>query len=238
MIEVRNKCIKYKYFANKICKKDRFKLVSYVQCDETRKILFFVRFPFYTKILFLTKDLINMKSFTKNTRYEIRRAEKDRVEFQIEHDLSIFINFYNKFAAQSGLKPIKSLSEYKESNILVTKAVKENRILCMHVYLLDKESYRARLLYSASHFRGLDDIKLKGSIGRANRFLHYNDMIYLMDLNYKYYDFGGYAPMTKDISLININKFKDSFGGELIENSNYISLLLFILIKIKRLLVW
>ena len=48
------------------------------------------------------------------------------------------------------------------------------------------------------------------------------------------YDFGGYAPNTKDKDLQDINKFKDGFGGELKRESYYIPYPIWLLRKFKR----
>ena len=47
------------------------------------------------------------------------------------------------------------------------------------------------------------------------------DMIYFKKEGYAIYDFGGYAYGTNNPDLIGINNFKDQFGGELVEESNF-----------------
>jgi lipid II:glycine glycyltransferase (peptidoglycan interpeptide bridge formation enzyme) len=56
-------------------------------------------------------------------------------------------------------------------------------------------------------------------------------MLYFKEKIYLEYDFGGYAFGTSNAKLQGINKFKDSFGGELVEQSNYIPFLINLLLK-------
>ena len=96
--------------------------------------------------------------------------------------------------------------------------------LVMHLYLVDYIGKRVTLSYSASLFRYEKLSTVKNIIGNANRFLHYNDMIYFKSKGFKIYDLGGYAKDTNDSEKKGINFFKDSFGGEFIEESNYFSI--------------
>jgi hypothetical protein len=91
----------------------------------------------------------------------------------------------------------------------------------MHAYLVDPSILRARLLYSASQHLSSNVASERAIIGRMNRYLHFQDMLYFKELNYKVYDMGGYAYETKDEVLQNINKFKDGFGGNLVCEYDY-----------------
>ncbi|NDF01518.1 MAG: hypothetical protein EB034_25115, partial [Verrucomicrobia bacterium] len=63
--------------------------------------------------------------------------------------------------------------------------------------------------------------------------LHFRDMTWLREQGFKTYDFGGYAANTADPALQHINEFKDSFGGELVEESNYASAAISLLRRVK-----
>jgi Pyruvate/2-oxoacid:ferredoxin oxidoreductase gamma subunit len=88
---------------------------------------------------------------------------------------------------------------------------------------MNKETDMVVFGHSASHFRFLSDdpIVNRNFIGRANRFLHFQDMIYFKELGFKIYDLGGYKLNTTRVDLLNVNKFKDGFRGELVEQSHY-----------------
>ena len=184
------------------------------------------------RILLILGEIFS--KFKKNTKYEINRARREGVEFSIEEDFDLFLNYYNDFAKSKNyeLLAYSTLNKYR-NYMLITKAVKDDNILTMHVYIHDNQ--RAILLYSASQFRNTDDTKYRNLIGYSNRFLHFEGMVYFKKLGYKVYDFGGYALDTTDIYLERINSFKDSFGGVLLHEYIYTSYMLKIFITIKRL---
>ena len=104
----------------------------------------------------------------------------------------------------------------------------------MHAYLLDDTLKRVRLLHSASLFRNEKDNQLKAITGRANRLLHFNDMCFFKQHGFQIYDMGGYAHGTSDEALKRINQFKDSFGGILIQESDYLPVLGSALLFLKK----
>lgn len=189
---------------------------------------------FFTKTINLTESIDLIQStFDKNTNYEIRRAIKDGVTTLIEQDIESFIFFYNKFSETKNLPKLNynNLKNYK-SNLLITKAVYNNDDVVMHSYVLDKHLKRARLLHSSSLFRNEDSTNIKATIGRANRLLHLMDMKYLKDLGFTEYDLGGYATDMENETMVNINKFKDSFGGQLKKENDYLPYVMVWLSKI------
>ncbi len=110
-------------------------------------------------------------------------------------------------------------------------------VIVMNAYILDETISRVRLLYSASHFRDINEKSFAAIVGRANRLLHWHAISFFKENKYLIYDLGGYALGTKDKSLININKFKDGFGGELLIESKYCSypfLFLRVLVQLKK----
>jgi lipid II:glycine glycyltransferase (peptidoglycan interpeptide bridge formation enzyme) len=73
---------------------------------------------------------------------------------------------------------------------------------------------RARMHQSSSHFRSSDDSELRRLIGRANRYLQWDDILYFKNMGLDYYDFGGWYGGGSDTEKLAINQFKESFGGE------------------------
>jgi lipid II:glycine glycyltransferase (peptidoglycan interpeptide bridge formation enzyme) len=213
------------FFSKSPQKKDIFNLVQYNQSASTSDLFGFWREKSVTKVISLRqKEEDIFKKFKKNTRYEINRAQKEGISFRILENLEEFVNFYNSFAdskkiPQMTLKHINNFKDY----LIITVAVHNDDDLVMHAYLVDEESERVRLLKSASLFRYEKDPEKKYLISMANRFLHYQDMLYFKSQNYQTYDLGGYACNNDNMDFIRVNRFKDSFGGELIEESNYIS---------------
>lgn len=228
MIVVKKKYSTEKYFSAKINLMDAWRFVSYIQSNDTNRKIGFIRKFRYTKILDIRNPEECFKNFNKNTRHEIRKAERLEICFQIEENFQSFIEYYNKFARSKGLNPLSANITKYEKFLTITKAVLGNETLCMHSYLIDKTTNKVRTFHSASLFRNKMDVKDRAIISCANRFLHYYDMLYFKKEGYIYFDLGGYAPNSKDSELENINKFKDNFGGNLIKEADFTSLPLFI----------
>jgi lipid II:glycine glycyltransferase (peptidoglycan interpeptide bridge formation enzyme) len=83
----------------------------------------------------------------------------------------------------------------------------------MHAYFIVDNT--VRLLHSCSLFRDTDDHECQNLVGRANRLLHWDDILYFKRNNYLLYDFGGIYQGDRDKEKIQIAQFKNSFGGEI-----------------------
>lgn len=183
---------------------------------------------FYSILLDLTKEQDELwEGIGKNTRYKIRRTEKEEFgyEFWDTNNLGIlneFFNFYNNFALQKGLpKLIKS----RLTNLIDTENLDISRVksksgepLVWHAHYRSKT--RSFLLYSASMFRSSTDTSYRNMVGRVNRYHHWQDIVRFKNLGISIYDFGGWYAGNKDQEKIGINKFKEEFGGEFIKNFN------------------
>jgi lipid II:glycine glycyltransferase (peptidoglycan interpeptide bridge formation enzyme) len=224
-------------FANQPNKMDFWKFVEFAQCKSRSAYFGFIREKCFTKIINLSQKKEGIfDKFKKNTRYEINKAKKKGVISKVEDDLEEFVIFYNLFA-QSKNRQTLNIEQYSKNykdNIIITKASYKGTNLVMHSYLIDKNGKRVRLFNSASSYGMASDTDKVKLIGMANRFLHFADMIFFKESNYEIYDLGGYNIELKDDKLNAINQFKDSFGGDLLEESVYISFPLFIYRYLRR----
>lgn len=153
------------------------------------------------------------------TRYQIRRcATKDGVsgEFMTRpHDrLDEFANFYDGFARQKGLGPAHraGLTAAAAANQLVLSAAwRDGEALVWHAYIIFGST--AGLLHTGSQFRGgtTEQTRL---IGRANRWLHYEDMLRFKEMGLTKYNWGGLFEDTRTPERAGINRFKEDFGGQ------------------------
>jgi hypothetical protein len=209
------------------CKKPRriygVVFAEYMQCQSREDFIGFVKKPFFTKVIDLKKgDRDVLAGFSSNTRYKIHRAQRDGVQFEHENNRLAFINFFNSFARLNHISRLAPTHYVGlTNNTVISKAVHHGIDLVMHSHIIDEESGRARLLHSASCAEAAGNQKLTRLIGFANRFLHYAEMMQFKSQGIAFYDFGGYAVNTEDKKLNNINRFKDGFGGEIIEESTY-----------------
>jgi hypothetical protein len=132
----------------------------------------------------------------KNTRYEINRARnKDNIEHTAllekgeknEEKLNRYIAFFNAFADSKQRSRIRfsDLEQfYNNGTLCVRSASVGNEPLTMHAYVISDNT--ARLYQSSSLFRDSQDGEYRNLVGRANRFLHWEDMLYVKRM-------GGYS---------------------------------------------
>ncbi len=201
-------------------------LTLYMQCRCVEDTPGFVRRPFATKLIDLTANEESLLANCRhNTAYEIKRARREDIRFALEPRFDMFVSVFNEFARVSGLVPLtrSALDDYGD-HITITQATLHEEPLVMHCYLVDRQASRARLLYSASTFHHTEESAKRYLIGRANRFLHFEDMLYFKRCGLHVYDLGGYAVDTTDPKRQAINRFKDGFGGTLKGESHFVSL--------------
>jgi lipid II:glycine glycyltransferase (peptidoglycan interpeptide bridge formation enzyme) len=164
----------------------------------------------------------------KNTRYEINRAKnKDNIEHTAllekgeknTEKINRYIDFFNAFADSKNRSHIdfSDLEQfYNNETLCVRSALVNNESLTMHAYVVSDNT--ARLYQSSSLFRNSQDGEYKNLVARANRFLHWEDMLYFKRSGTRWYDFGGWyggeASSQSFREQLLINQFKESFGGE------------------------
>lgn len=166
-----------------------------------------------------------MTSFGRTNRYKINRAEsKDGLEAQYFADsrphLDAFCRFYDRFAEQKSIERSyrKSLEAASDAGQLVlTSASLDAQPLVWHAYIRSDDT--AVLLHSASHFRGKATAD-RAVVGRANRWLHWRDMLAFKRLGLRLYDWGGIFEDESVPERASINDFKREFGGAPAQNYN------------------
>lgn len=157
---------------------------------------------------------------TKTVRNEINRSKREEVKVSVYHGKEVsdelleeFNKMYHKMYEQKGMQghwlSINELKEYASKDALViTTAEIDGKTVVYHSYI--KDEVHSRFLHSCSEFREADNAA-RNAIGRANKYLHWNDWITLKHLGVKEYDWGGIASYEEPNG---IDKFKMSFGGQ------------------------
>jgi len=177
----------------------------------------------------LKKSLVNdltapeeeiFAKFGKTCRYKIKRAESKDLAICPYHpapsaaEVDSFLDFYTIFARQKGLKPInrKRFSAVAEAGRLrLSSAELAGAIAVRHAYITSGPY--VRMLYSASLFR--DSVPdARAAIGRANRLLHWRDMLAFKAEGCRFFDWGGISEDESTPVLKGINDFKREFGGD------------------------
>ena len=198
----------------------------YKQAQLSKQYWWLKKVPFYTKHIDLKQSEAELwEQLEKTTKYEINRATKrDLIQIEPETDWGLIIDYHQKFAAARNLSPL-SLNHLKSygDNLQVTKAYSPtyDQITGINILLMDKNLKRARGLFTASLVEDNMETKKRRMIGRANRLHIYSNFLLAKEAGFEVFDLGGYALNTNDKTMMGINKFKDCFGGELIEESHY-----------------
>jgi hypothetical protein len=167
-------------------------------------------------------------AFSRRTKYEINRARKrDGVTTSFTrapnaHDVASFMDYYDAFARTKKRPPIErpyleSLAAAGKLAITVARGP-DGRILSTHAYLIGRG--RSRLTHSASLFRLECDPEAKTLVARANRLLHWADITAFQALGLDVYNLGGWVVGSSDTALLQINRFKEQFGGYVVREWN------------------
>jgi hypothetical protein len=162
------------------------------------------------------------KGVAKNTRYEIRQAEKLGDRIRIERNgpeltdkfLALFNDFVHSKPEVAAIN--HSMLRRYEAHADIFMAYLDGNPVCGHVLLRDVEIGRARLLYSAS--RRFDDRETARLSGTLNRFLHWHEICAYREERFSAYDLGG----IKEDKADGITQFKMSFGGDVVKEHTYL----------------
>jgi hypothetical protein len=222
-----------KWFSNKVKGLDCLSISIYKQVDfEIRASAFFFTELFYTLHSDLTlSDQDIIKNFSSTIRNEIKRSEREGCIFNSSESKENFISLYNDFAKQRGISglTIEKLAEFN-ANLILTSTEINGVTTAAHSYLVDYDLKIVRLLHSGT--QRFSEVLDRNMIARSNKFLHYMDMKKFNQDGFRIYDWGGIAFNTQDKGLQGINKFKESFGGELIKQKELYSPLYYLILKL------
>lgn len=179
---------------------------------------------FDTLVSDLTKSEEEIKQqFSKNCRYYVNRAVRENIDVKMyagkeisDEMILAFLDFFEEFWESKGSSLGNKDAWYQEFKVYrdqgalgITEAYVNGQKSVYHTHILTPQ--RVRLWHSASLYRlQEEDAATKNLIGIANRYLHYQEMLYYKSLGKTVYDWGG-AGMGEDV--IHITEFKRSFGG-------------------------
>jgi hypothetical protein len=160
-----------------------------------------------------------LEGFGKDCRYKVKRADaRDglSVEFILDPAarLEEFQTFYDAFAAEKGLRPCYYAwlhAACTARQLVLTCATRDGEPLVWHAFVLAGTS--AWLQYTGSCFRNRDS-QFRAIVGRANRWLHWQEMLRFKALGMTCYDWGGLFEDESTAEWAGINRFKREFGGK------------------------
>lgn len=161
------------------------------------------------------------KKFKSNTRNEINRAIRDGIKVvtygsselcNAPSVLNMFADLYRSMYVQKGAKKELNscdLTKYMEKDgLIISAAYIRDKPVVFHSYITDRK--KCRFLQSCSEFR-IQEPALRSAIGRANRLLQWEDMLYFKSYGCLEYDWGGVFSYEGDNG---IDSFKRGFGGK------------------------
>ena len=172
----------------------------------------------------LTRSLDEIvATFDATCRHEIRRADsRDDLQYQVIPEavnrLEEFTTFYDKFARQKGVFSADRRwlgRAAAEHQLILSHSSRGSEQLVWHAYLCIGAT--ACLMYSASWFRGRNS-HYRSLVGRANRWLHWQDMLCFKRAGVRYYDWGGMFYDESTADRAGINQFKRMFGGQPVQS--------------------
>ncbi|BDC49335.1 hypothetical protein F183_A16510 [Bryobacterales bacterium F-183] len=181
---------------------------------------------FHTLQIDLTQDAEQiLAAMKKDNRQQIRYAERDGIATEgssapSDEWMQQFFAFYDAFAQGKGLPPANRarLIAMREANMLdLSRAIdpQSGETIVWHCTLLTPQA--ARLVHSASLAR---DAAQSRTTARANCWLHWQDIVRFREAGLATYDFGGWYAGEEDEAKLRINKFKESFGGKVVQLYN------------------
>lgn len=176
---------------------------------------------FHTLItnLTVTEDELQSK-INKNVRYEIRRNKKENAEYktfsseELKKDsetVDAFAKMYELMYEEKGMKSVLNriqISAYLDADaFFLTGIYADGKPVVFHSYIMGEKD--VRLLHSVSDFRSSEaDANF---VARANKRLHFEDMLLWKNKGKERYDWGGVSSIETPNG---IDAFKFKFGGE------------------------
>ena len=178
---------------------------------------------FHTLVIDLTMSEETLwNGIKREVRKEIRRAEREcvHVAFDRQGDraaMDALAHAYERLQARKSIYPLNKerlLTFAKQGRLSLTTSETENgETLSWHTYLVHNEC--ALGLYSATNLSQDDDPKRKAFIGRANRLHHWQDILHFRARGCRFLDLCGWYAGSTNRALLQINSFKEGFGGHI-----------------------
>lgn len=199
-------------------------------CKKRVNIDGFKRKKGFTSVIDLTQDLDTIwNNFDKkSTKYGIRRAEREGITIRKNEKYEEFLEMYNSFLKQRGIKSfleifgiknltVKDLKKY--GTLMVAEYAGE--VIAGSLYLEDESHIEA---WIGGSKRLESDKKKKILSACANRLIDWEVIKYAKEKGIKEFDLGGLwseEEANNDISKKGINNFKLSFGGKTVTRYSY-----------------
>ena len=197
-----------------------FDRVMYYCCKNDAEVKGFKKNASYTNVVNLSRPIEAITSeFNDTTRNEVRRAEKEKVEFRVNSDYDGFLTLFNAFIKRKRLKLPRITRGLLDSckHILIT-GYYNGKLSAAHYYIIDDDL--VWLLFSCSAEPG--NALTNQMLSRSSRYLHYKAIEHSKANGYKRFSFSSLGNTKEDMESSSIACFKLGFGGDIIKMDFYI----------------
>ncbi len=177
---------------------------------------------FYTYVIDLKQPSSQLlANLNKDTAYKIRRArERDKVVCEVcdPRDRAVIDRFekmFNVFAALKGRAPLNRarMESLAAAGVLDLSVARDPQGEALVYHANYRDGQRATSLELPSLYRKLSASGERNFISRANRLLTWSNLLRYQEQGLKWFDFGGWYPGAADQERLDINRFKEGFGG-------------------------
>jgi hypothetical protein len=163
-----------------------------------------------------------LKKFSENHRRNIKKGNSFSIECRVIAEKKIIENFIDGYVKM-----------YQHRNLQVDYSAVRTSFNKLHEFLVSSRkgffmgAFKDDVLLGGLIiiYQGKTAFYYKGYIDHEQRQMPINHVAFYQAIlqskqdNMQWFDFGGYAVDTTDEQLVNINKFKDGFKGELVQFS-------------------
>lgn len=166
-----------------------------------------------------TQDQL-LNGMNEVTRYEVRRAQKrdeltfECIETPTQAHIDEFALMQAEFCRTKGLPNQgvgRAIGMQAQGILRMSRVLLGDQTLVWHVHF--EIGDKARLLHSNSLFRATSGACTPSLLSRANRYLHWQDLLWFKQRGRVGYDLGGWYAGQTDQGLLAINRFKEGLGG-------------------------
>jgi hypothetical protein len=209
--------------------------VTFFECSKDVDVKGFSKEKFTTLIIDLTQDLDTIwKKMDRNScRKPITKAMEAGVITKINQEYETFLKICSEFRREKGLGDYTLTIDFMKKNGILIVSEYEGKIIGGEFHISDGKNIRGVL---GGSLRLEETGIMRTLVSNANRLRFWEIIVYGKKMGMNTFDMGGYYTGKKpDPQKEGINKFKKSFGGELVTHYIYekdYSLLLYFAKKI------
>jgi lipid II:glycine glycyltransferase (peptidoglycan interpeptide bridge formation enzyme) len=199
-----------------------YQSVAFYGCKNKVDMPGFIRKDFVTPVIDLTQDEEKLWENIDHMvrRKKINRAYNNGIEVKVNERYEEFHEIDAEFRRNKGLPASFIDTDYIKKYGTLLVAMLDDKVIGGEVFLEDKDHIRG--LISASR-RFTDDQHWNNIVGYGNRLIIWESIKYAKAKGIKEYDMGGYYTGTdKALELEGVNRFKMSFGPQLVTKYNYL----------------